>query len=120
LIIRTLPNTENKKTKIYSNTNPPYLLPEAAQYIKESNIKHLLLDLPSVDKERDKGLLAAHKAFWGDPKSIRHGCTITELIYVPDIIEDGYYLLNLQLAPFENDAAPSRPLLFKLISSYEI
>jgi hypothetical protein len=29
----------------------------------ESGIKHLLIDLPSVDKEHDEGKLVAHKAF---------------------------------------------------------
>jgi hypothetical protein len=41
-------------------------------------------------------------------------CTITELAFVPDDVKDGLYLLNLQVAPFDNDAAPSRPLLFRL------
>jgi hypothetical protein len=40
--------------------------------------------------------------------------TITEFIYVPDAIEDGTYFLELQLAPFENDASPSRPVLYKV------
>jgi len=36
---------------------------------------------------------------------------MTELINVPDDVPDGRYLLNLQIAPFEADAAPSRPVL---------
>jgi hypothetical protein len=43
--------------------------------------------------------------------------TITELIYVPNAVEDGRYLLNLQIAPFAADASPSRPLLFKYSDS---
>ncbi|MBK9767712.1 MAG: hypothetical protein IPP63_12210 [Chloracidobacterium sp.] len=39
--------------------------------------------------------------------------TITELIYVPNEVSDGVYLLNLQIAPFATDAAPSRPMLLK-------
>jgi hypothetical protein len=39
------------------------------------------------------------------------GATITELVYVKDEIPDGRYDLNLQTAPFVNDATPSRPLL---------
>ena len=35
------------------------------------------------------------------------------MIYVPNEIEDGEYLLNLQIAPFESDCAPSRPLLLR-------
>jgi hypothetical protein len=41
--------------------------------------------------------------------------TITDFIYVPNTIEDGEYLLNLMIAPFENDATPSKPILYKII-----
>ena len=40
--------------------------------------------------------------------------TITEMIYVPNEISDGLYVLNLQIAPFENDASPSKPVLYKV------
>ena len=114
LIIRTLPNKIKKTYHNYSNSNPPYLLKEAAKYISEINIKHLLIDLPSIDREEDGGQLSAHKLFWGFPDNIRCGCTITELIYAGPDVMDGYYLLNLQFVPFENDASPSRPVLFQL------
>ena len=114
LIIRTLPNKIKKTCHNYSNSNPPYLLKEAAKYISEINIKHLLIDLPSIDREEDGGQLSAHKLFWGFPDNIRCGCTITELIYAGPDVMDGYYLLNLQFVPFENDASPSRPVLFQL------
>ncbi len=68
--------------------------------------------MPSVDREEDGGALEAHKAFWGVPEYPRPDATITELIYVPNTVVDGKYLLNLQMAAFENDACPSRPLLF--------
>ena len=114
LLIRTLPNYIEKRTRHYSNTNWPYLSEAAAKYIRECGVKHLLIDLPSVDKEKDGGKLLAHKAFWDYPKNTRINSTITELIYVPNKIEDGDYLLNLQVASFDNDAAPSRPVLFKI------
>ncbi|MBF25908.1 MAG: metal-dependent hydrolase [Flavobacteriales bacterium] len=116
LIIRTLPNNDNKKKKNYFNSNHPYLVKAAVDYIVDNNINHILIDLPSIDKEKDEGHLTAHKAFWKFPDDIRLNCTITELIYVPDSILDGLYLLNLQFSPFENDASPSRPVLFKLKS----
>jgi len=114
LIIRTLPNYIDKRTKKYSNTNWPYLEESAAKYIRECGIKHLLVDLPSVDKEKDEGKLLAHKAFWGHPKNTRFDASITELIYVANKIEDGKYLLNLQIASFENDATPSKPVLYRM------
>ncbi len=112
LIIRTLPNEENKLTAQYSGTNPPYLEKEAAQFIFEKGIKHLLLDLPSIDREDDGGKLSAHHAFWNYPAAPRTDCTITELIFVPSFISDGEYLLNLQISSFENDASPSKPVLY--------
>ena len=114
IVIRTLPNTKEKLSKQYSYTNPPYLLEEAAIYLKEKGIKHLLIDLPSVDREKDEGLLLSHNAFWNTKGKLRLDATITELIFVPNNIDDGSYLLDIQMAPFENDASPSRPVLYKL------
>ncbi len=115
IVIRTLPNLEDKKTINYSNTNPPFLLEEAAIYLREKGIKHLLIDLPSVDKEKDDGKLLAHNAFWNTSGKLRMNATITEFIYVPNSVEDGEYLLNLMIAPFENDATPSKPVLYKIV-----
>ena len=114
IIIRTLPNTREKLSMQYSNTNPPYLLEEAAIYLREKGIKHLLIDLPSVDKEKDEGELLSHNAFWNTKEKLRLDATITELIFVPNNVDDGSYLLNIQIAPFENDASPSKPILYKL------
>jgi len=120
IIIRTLPNPERKKHLNYSNTNPPFLEEAAAIYIREKGIQHLLIDLPSVDKEHDEGKLLAHKAFWNVKdvndvnKDARFDCTITEMIYVNKDVQDGSYILNLQFASFENDASPSKPILYKI------
>lgn len=115
IIIRTLPNTRRKCSRQYSHTNPTYLLEDAAIYLKQKEIKHLLIDLPSVDKEDDGGELLAHNAFWNTKGKLRLDATITEFIYVSNKIEDGCYMLNLQIAPFENDASPSKPILYKII-----
>ena len=115
LIIRTLPNTTSKRSRKYSNTNWPFLEESAANFIREIGVEHLLIDLPSVDKEKDGGKLKAHKAFWNYPEDPRLNATITELIYVSNRISDGTYLLNLQTAPFVNDATPSRPVLYKIM-----
>ncbi|TAH44292.1 MAG: cyclase family protein [Bacteroidetes bacterium] len=113
IIIRTLPNEKSKMTRQYSGTNPAYLDHEAAKFLAAIGVQHLLLDLPSVDKEEDGGVLSAHHQFWNYPAAAREHCTITELIYVPDEVDDGTYLLNLQIASFMNDASPSKPLLYK-------
>jgi kynurenine formamidase len=121
IVIRTSPNLTQKRSKKYSHTNPPYIDEAAAIYVRECGIKHLLIDLPSVDKEHDEGKLLAHKAFWNvrDVNQLnddaRLDATITELIFVSDSVIDGDYLLNLQIASFENDATPSKPVLYKFL-----
>ena len=120
IVIRTVPNEDSKKSRKYSHTNPPYLEEAAARFLRESGIQHLLIDLPSVDKEKDEGKLLAHKAFWNVTdvnhlnSDARLNATITEMIFVADSIQDGSYLLNLQIASFENDASPSKPVLYQL------
>lgn len=114
LIIRTLPNTNDKLHMNYSDSNPPYLDVRCIEKINALGIRHLLIDQPSVDRELDGGELAFHHAFWNVPDSPNHVRTITELIFVSESVEDGLYLLELQLAPFENDAAPSRPVVYKI------
>ena len=113
LVLRTLPNEENKLQRNYSNSNPAYLEAKACEWMAKNGIDHLLLDLPSVDREIDGGALAAHRAFWDYPENPRMKATITELIYVPSELPDGQYFLNLQVAPIENDASPSRPVLYR-------
>lgn len=118
LIIRTLPNDELKLTLRYDLKEiPPYFAAEALEYIVECGFKHLLVDLPSLDR-LDDATLPAHRAFWNVAMGSREvndetrmKSTITELIYVPNEIADGEYTLNLQIAPFEADCSPSRPIL---------
>lgn len=112
LIIRTLPNEDLKLRQNYSGTNPPYLHHEALQYMVDCGVQHLLLDLPSVDREEDGGKLLGHRAFWQYPQATRVQATITEMIFVPDSVRDGLYLLNLQTISLDLDASPSKPLIF--------
>mgnify|MGYP003393566841 FL=1 len=120
LIIRTLPNDESKLNSEYGEANiPPYFTSDAMKFIVEREFKHLLVDLPSIDRIFDDGKLLNHRLFWNvGPGSFevntetRINSTITELIYVPNDVTDGEYLLNLQIAPFDSDCAPSRPILF--------
>lgn len=117
LIIRTIPNDASKSTMHYSNTNPAYFDVECVSKIVANGIQHLLVDLPSVDRENDNGELAFHHKFWNVPENPNHVRTITELIFVSNDIVDGEYILSLQVAPFENDASPSRPILYKIKES---
>ena len=94
-------------------------------FLRDQGIKHLLTDFPSVDPEEDGGRLSAHHEWWGVPQRVtggnvlgvsaahpRYSATITELIYVPQAVEDGLYLLNLQVPNLRTDAVPSRPVLY--------
>lgn len=120
IIIRTIPNEVSKQHAKYSHTNPPYLCDKAATFLREHGIEHLLIDLPSVDREQDEGRLLAHKAFWNVKdtyhlnKDARLEATITEMIYVPNEVRDGMYFVNIQLASFVNDASPSKPVLYQI------
>lgn len=115
IVIRTIPNIKDKKTMQYSNTNWPYFTKDAIEYLVKKEVKHLLVDLPSVDREKDGGALVSHNIFWNTSGNLRKEATITEFIYVSNKIDDGMYMLNLQIAPFENDATPSKPVLYKVI-----
>lgn len=114
IVIRTQPNDNLKLKTNYSGTNPPFIHHEAVEYLVNHGIEHLLIDLPSVDREQDGGKLLAHKAFWKYPENTRTNATITELIYVDNKVKDGLYLLNIQIASFELDASPSKPVLYKM------
>jgi kynurenine formamidase len=116
IVIRTIPNTLEKRSKQYSHTNWPYLLEDAVLFLREIGVEHLLIDLPSVDREKDEGELLAHRGFWNYPKAPRKNATITEFIFVKNDIKDGTYFLNLQMAPFVNDASPSKPVLYEVVS----
>jgi kynurenine formamidase len=50
-LIRTLPNDGSKRVKGYNGTNPPYFTAEAAVWLAGTGMKHVCVDLPSVDRE---------------------------------------------------------------------
>lgn len=119
LVIRTLPNPPEKRSRNYTGTVAPYLSREAARWLVERGIEHLVVDLPSIDRTHDAGRLTAHRVFFGLPPGAtdlagarRAHCTITELAYVPDSTADGEHLLELQVPALAGDAVPSRPLLY--------
>lgn len=119
LVIRTLPNSTAKLAARYDGAAPPpYLTAAAGALLAELGCDHVIVDLPSLDRMADGGKLAAHRAFFGLPAGSRAlaaarrpHATITELAFAADEVADGRWLLDLQLAPFTADAAPSRPLL---------
>eukprot|EP01114_Cavostelium_apophysatum_P022382 TRINITY_DN8076_c0_g1_i2.p1 TRINITY_DN8076_c0_g1~~TRINITY_DN8076_c0_g1_i2.p1 ORF type:complete len:273 (-),score=38.82 TRINITY_DN8076_c0_g1_i2:45-863(-) len=123
LIIRTYPNPLEKCNRKYSGTNPPYLAADAAEALRKAGVRHLLVDLPSLDHESDSKLLAHCAFFHFDKNSQQHKSgsrsdnTATELCYVPDVVADGLCLLDLQVTPLQLDAAPSKPVVYPLIQN---
>ncbi len=115
LVLRTLPNDDDKRTRVWSDHNPAYIEAAACAWLRSIGLRHLLLDTPSVDREHDDGVLAAHHAFWDYPNTTDLQRTITEMIFVPNEVRDGDFILELQLPRFMNDAAPSRPVLYALL-----
>ena len=119
LVIRTIPNDLSKLDRVYDDASiTPYLTADAMRSIIDAGVRHLLVDLPSIDRMDDGGKLENHRLFWNIAsgsrsvsRDTRINSTITELIYVPDNVSDGEYLLNIQIAPFASDCAPSRPIL---------
>jgi len=120
LVIRTLPNMDNKSAQIYNQNNQPaFFTRDAILYLNERGVEHLLVDIPSIDRLHDDGLLTCHHVFWqviegthqASPNSLLHK-TITEMAFIDEQIKDGFYFLNLQIPAFVNDAAPSRPVIY--------
>ncbi len=124
LVVRTTPNPPAKRHRSYGPERPPpYFSAEFMRSIVADGVQHLIVDLPSIDRAEDAGRLTAHRLFFGLPpgsadatQAQRAQATVTELAYVDDAIPDGWYVLNLQVAPFVADAAPSRPLLLPLVA----
>jgi arylformamidase len=118
-VVRTLPNDTNKARRDYTDTTPPYLSREAAEFLVARGIEHLVVDLPSIDRSHDEGRLTAHRVFFGLPPGARSlalagrpQSTVTELAYIPAAVADGPYLLEIQVPAIGGDAVPSRPLLY--------
>ncbi len=122
LVVRTLPNDPAKKSMVYGDADPPpYFTHEAMSELAECAIRHLLVDLPSIDPMHDGGRLANHRIFWNVPPGTHQAApdtrldrTITEMIFVDDGIADGLYLLNLQAPAFAAHAVPSHPVIYPL------
>jgi kynurenine formamidase len=120
LVVRTLPNETGKRYQAYSQSNqPPFFSREAIIYLNKRGVEHLVLDLPSLDRLHDDGLLTCHHLFWqveegshqANEKSLVNK-TITEMAFISNQLSDGFYFINLQVPLFVTDAVPSNPVLY--------
>jgi kynurenine formamidase len=121
LVVATASGSQRRGQR-FSGTNPPYFTHDAALFCRQRGFDHVVVDLPSLDREDDGGLLSAHRAFFDVPPGVKDvdappaPRTVTELAAVDDVVAPGIYGLLLQVAPIVADAAPSRPLLCPLVA----
>jgi len=122
VVLHTRSAADAEPFRDYSGTNPPYPTTEALDWLVEREVEHLLVDLPSIDRESEGGRLANHRRFWElgpderrqDPPSPK---TVTELVHVPESLPDGIYFLDIDVPNFSVDAAPSRPLVYEAVAA---
>ena len=113
IIVRTLPNNDDKKVRNYNRTHHAYFTTDSILFLKKLGVKHIVVDTPSIDKYDDGGKLQNHKIFFTNQKGKINKNTITELCYIPNSCEDGKYLLSIGVPSFNLDAAPSKPTIYK-------
>jgi kynurenine formamidase len=111
LIIRGLNETTNPQAANYDATWAPYFTFEAIDWLHHTGLRHLIIDLPSVDRHDDGGELPNHHRFWC---ALGDQATITEMAAIPNTLLDGLYLLNLQVPHLLTDAVPCRPLIMPI------
>jgi kynurenine formamidase len=106
-----LPNTKEKMAQKYKASNTVFFTTDAITFLNDLGIKHLVVDIPSLDRTNDNGMLGNHHRYFEvKPPFIK---TITELAFIPDSLDDGLYFMVIEIPPMRLDAAPSRPFLFK-------
>ena len=125
LVIR-LPKAESElkgfgegRFKDYTQRPAAFFTTEAMAYLASLPLTHLIVELPSLDRARDEGLLSNHRLWWGlppgdtDPTHARHPFrTITELVWVPNELTDSRYIADIQPLAWMAEAAPSRVWLY--------
>ena len=108
---------------VFSGMNAPYFTAEAMAFLGGvlPDEGHLLTNLPSIDREQCGGVTPNHRSFWGLPAGVTTvtgagfpNRMVTELLCDSFAAEDGEYILDLQVAPMDTDAVPSRPLLYSI------
>jgi len=118
LVIRSVPVDEDLRSRDYGRETYPVLEPAAIRRLAGSPLRHLLIDTPSLDTAHDGGQLANHHCWWGRSDVSAPGGidaarrSITEMIFAPADLADGWYWLHLELSPVLGDATASRPVLY--------
>jgi len=116
---RNWPRDSSPRAVVIRTTEASYLTRDAAEFLVARNIEHLVVNLPSIDREHDEGRLTAHRVFFGMPPrataaATRPQATITEFAHTPPEVPDGLYVLEIQTPAIAGDAVPSRPILYPI------
>lgn len=123
LVVRTHPHTGYGPHTAYPGPGgemPPFPTLDFTRTVAALGCRHLVLDVPSIDRLLDQGQLLNHRLFWNLPPTgheegdhPRRGCTLTEFAYPPATLPDGPCLLSIQVPHWVQDAAPSRLWAFR-------
>lgn len=105
----------------FTGTDFLALSPEAAAAVREAGIRTLVVDLPSLDPERDGGQLLAHREYFGLQRA---GCqgkdpetrAVVELAWFGGL-PAGYYYAVITPARFAVPAVPTGLFLYPILSS---
>lgn len=107
----------------FTNKDFPALSEGAARAIHDyssgnTRINCLILDLPSIDQEKDEGKLLAHRAFFGLPRTgftgkIKEKRALVELAWFSGL-DEGYYYITVTPARFQANAVHTEVILRKM------
>ncbi len=105
----------------FTGTDCLALSPEAAAAVREAGILTLVVDLPSLDPERDGGRMRAHRAFFGLPEAGCRGAdpesrAVVELAWF-GALPAGYYYAVVTPARFAVPAVPTGLFLYPVLPS---
>ena len=125
LAIKTRLSLDREDTD-YTGRDPLHLEPEVAQFIHDYHeivgnpgrqIQTLILDLPSIDREDDGGLLLAHRNYFGikDGKSQGEKRSLVEFAYLRGL-ETGLYYCQIHPYPIQTNAIIVNPVFYPLIN----
>ncbi len=120
VIIRTNPNNDGKRVRDYNGKNPPYFTADALEYFAGVGVKVLIVDIPSVDRENSNGQTPAHHAFFHNALGHeRFDARIIELVYIPNDVQDGWYLASVRAPQIDTDAVPCSVIIYPLTFGFK-
>ena len=97
LVIRTMPNSIEKKTRNYDSIQAPYFSNEAMHFLNELGVMHLLVDFPSVSDDALRNPI-----FDSLPESKNSGSVILYILFSSSSLPAMFHFPSLLLLIFFN------------------